>query len=113
MSNFNRESFTYHTWTVQDTDKQRFTAQAALDTFVRNRLVEMDKFILEGKPFADAAAWLFTQFNWFVGANRLMQLVSAKHHFNYVFLGEILTYHFESMYYISCVVHFDGEFEEI
>jgi hypothetical protein len=113
LSKFNKEQFNHHKWTLQDTDKQIFVASDSLDTFVRNRIAEMDEMIMNGKPYADAAAWLFTQFNWFIGANRLMKLTAAKHFQNYVFLAEILTYHFETNYYINVIVHFDGTMEEL
>ncbi len=109
MSKHVKPGFRYSKWTLTDTDKQYFVAQAALDTYVERLLAKLDNFIAEGGSIGEGVKNVFDAFGWFVVNNDACIACYAHHHFNYCLLADILTYRCENDYGMDgVVVHFDG-----
>jgi hypothetical protein len=112
MSKHSKPHFRYKRWTLNDTDKKLFLAQAALDTYVERLLWKLDDFVIAGGDVFVGIKRVFSDFEWFVNkADNAVKLCGGHHHFNYVLLSEVLTNKLEVDYFIQAVVHYDGSTE--
>ncbi len=98
----------YKEWTLTDTNKKRFIAEAAINTRVKNIMFDMDNSFTAGVPIEHIIVHSFGKFEWFLKNNADVKDCNGHHHFNFVRFAQMLTDKIKNDYEIDKLVHFDG-----